>query len=160
MAAAAKITPFLWFNDNAEEAVDFYTAIFPDTHIHSTTRYSPGGPGPAGAVMTMDFELAGQRFMALNGGPHYTFNPAVSFVVHCDDQEEIDRYWAALLEGGQEVQCGWLRDKYGLSWQIVPRELAKLLSEPKAMQAMMGMKKLDIAALKAAADQAVEAIGE
>jgi predicted 3-demethylubiquinone-9 3-methyltransferase (glyoxalase superfamily) len=150
--AAAKITPFLWFNDNAEEAVNFYAALFPDAQIHSVTRYAPGGPGRAGSVMTMEFELAGQRFIALNGGPHYPFTPAVSFVVHCDTQDEIDRYWAALTEGGKEVQCGWLVDKFGLSWQITPRELGKLLKGPKAMQAMMSMQKLDIAVLKAASE--------
>jgi predicted 3-demethylubiquinone-9 3-methyltransferase (glyoxalase superfamily) len=151
--AAAKITPFLWFNDNAEEAVNFYAAIFPDTQVHGVTRYAPGGPGPVGSVMTMEFELAGQRFMALNGGPYYAFTPAISFVVTCDTQEEIDRYWAALTAGGKEVQCGWLADKFGLSWQIVPRDLGKLLKGPKAMQAMMGMQKLDIAALKAASEE-------
>jgi predicted 3-demethylubiquinone-9 3-methyltransferase (glyoxalase superfamily) len=152
--ATDRITPFLWFNDNAEEAVNFYATIFPDAHTHTVSRYGPAGPGPAGSVMTIEFELAGQRFVSLNGGPHYTFNPSVSFVVYCDTQEEIDRYWAALTEGGKEVQCGWLTDKFGLSWQIVPRDLAKLLKGPKAMQAMMGMQKLNLAALKAASDEA------
>jgi predicted 3-demethylubiquinone-9 3-methyltransferase (glyoxalase superfamily) len=150
--AAAKVTPFLWFNDNAEEAVNFYAAIFPDAKTHSVTRYAAGGPGPMGSVMTIEFELAGQRFMALNGGPHYTFTPAISFVVTCETQDEIDRYWAALTAGGKEVQCGWLTDKFGLSWQVVPRDLGGLVKHPKAMQAMMGMQKLDIAVLRAAAE--------
>ena len=146
------ITPFLWFDDNAEEAANFYASIFPEARIHDISRYPESGPAPAGSVMTVDFELLGQRFVALNAGPHFKFNPSISFFVSCDTQEEIDRYWAALTEGGKETQCGWLEDKFGLSWQIVPRDIAALVSHPKAMKAMMSMVKLDIAKLKAAAE--------
>jgi predicted 3-demethylubiquinone-9 3-methyltransferase (glyoxalase superfamily) len=146
-----KITPFLWFDDKAEEAVAFYATVFPSVRVHEMTRYGDGGPGPAGSVMTIAFEVAGQSFMGLNGGPHFPFTEAVSFVVACDTQEEIDEYWKALTaDGGRESQCGWLKDKFGLSWQIVPREMSELVRKPAALQAMMGMKKIDVAAMKAA----------
>lgn len=149
-----KITPFLWFNDSAEEAVNFYASIFKDSKIKKVARYGDSGPGPKGSVMTVSFELNGQDFIALNGGPHYQFTPAISFVVNCDTQDEIDSYWDKLTAGGQEVQCGWLRDKYGISWQIVPSAIGEIMSSPetekvkRAMQAMFTMKKLDIKKLR------------
>ena len=149
-----KITPFLWFDSQAEEAAKFYTSIFKNSKIVSATRYGDAGPGPKGSVQTIAFELEGQRFTALNGGPHFKFNEAVSFVVHCETQEEVDEFWKRLTDGGHEVQCGWLKDKYGLSWQIVPTALFKLLQDPdpaktkRVMQAMFQMKKLDIAGLE------------
>jgi predicted 3-demethylubiquinone-9 3-methyltransferase (glyoxalase superfamily) len=150
-----KITPFLWFNDNAEEAVKFYTSLFKKSKILNVARYGDAGANasgrPAGSIMTIEFELEGQRFLALNGGPYFKFTEAVSFVVHCDTQAEIDRFWTKLSSGGKESQCGWLKDKFGLSWQVVPARIAELVSHPKAMQAMMQMKKLDIAALERAA---------
>jgi predicted 3-demethylubiquinone-9 3-methyltransferase (glyoxalase superfamily) len=150
------ITPFLWFNDNAEEAANLYLSIFKDGKIHHVARYGEAGPGPAGSVMTIDFELRGQRFLGLNGGPHFKFTEAVSFVVSCETQPEIDEYWEKLSAGGSKGQCGWLKDRFGLSWQIVPRILGGLASskEPKKaqsmMRAMMTMTKLDIAALQKA----------
>ncbi|WP_037577515.1 VOC family protein [Phaeacidiphilus oryzae] len=157
--AQQKITPFLWFDDQAEEAAEFYTSVFPDGRVLGSTRYSDSGPGKPGSVMTVTFEAAGITFTALNGGPHHTFSPAVSFVVDCADQVEVDRYWAALTaDGGQEGPCGWLTDRYGLSWQIVPHELRTLVADPdpgraqRATQAMLGMKKIDIGAMRAAAD--------
>ena len=152
-----KITPFLWFDDNAEEAVQFYTSIFKDSKILETSRYGDAGPGPKGTVMTMKFELNGQAFIALNGGPHFKFTEAISFVVNCETQKEIDEYWAKLTAGGKEVQCGWLRDKYGLSWQIVPTVLGQLMQDKdpekvrSVTQAFMKMVKMDIEALKRAA---------
>jgi len=149
-----KITPFLWFDTQAEEAAKFYTSIFKNSKIVSLTRYGDAGPGPKGSVQTIAFELEGQRFTALNGGPHFKFNEAVSFVVHCETQAEVDEFWKRLTDGGHEVQCGWLKDKYGLSWQIVPTALFKLLQDPdpaktkRVMQAMFQMKKLDIAGLE------------
>ena len=152
-----KITPFLWFDNNAEEAVQFYTSIFKDSKILGTSRYGDAGPGPKGTVMTMKFELNGQEFIALNGGPHFKFTEAISFVVNCETQKEIDEYWAKLTAGGKEVQCGWLTDKYGLSWQIVPTILGQLMQnkDPEKVksvtQAFMKMVKMDIEALKRAA---------
>ena len=153
------ITPFLWFDSNAEEAVNFYTALFPNSTIKAVTRYPEGSPGPAGSVMTIGFQLNGQDYVALNGGPHAKFTEAISFVVNCDSQQEVDHYWDKLTaDGGQEVQCGWLKDKYGLSWQIVPTEFWKMLQDkdPERMkrgfQAMMKMKKLDVNILKKAQD--------
>jgi predicted 3-demethylubiquinone-9 3-methyltransferase (glyoxalase superfamily) len=149
-----RITPFLWFDTQAEEAAKFYTSIFKNSKIVSATRYGDAGPGPKGSVQTIAFELEGQRFTALNGGPHFKFNEAVSFVVHCETQEEVDEFWKRLTDGGHEVQCGWLKDKYGLSWQIVPTALFRLLQDPdpartnRVMQAMFQMKKLDIAGLE------------
>ena len=154
-----KITPFLWFNDQAEEAMNFYTAIFKNSKIGSVSRYGEGGPGPQGSVMTAIFELNGQEFMALNGGPLFTFTEAISFFVNCETQAEVDELWEKLTEGGEESQCGWLKDKYGLSWQIVPTALGELLSDPDAekagrvMNAMLQMKKIDIAGLRAAYEQ-------
>ncbi len=153
-----KITPFLWFNDQAEAAAAFYVSLFPDSRILTTTRYTQdSGADRAGTVMTVLFELAGQRFIALNGGPQFPFTEAVSFQIDCETQAEVDRLWDALTEGGQEVQCGWLKDRFGLSWQVVPRRLFERLSDPdparaqRATQAMLGMKKLDVAALERAA---------
>src|SRR5512137_313728 len=130
-----KITPFLWFNDQAEEAMNFYTAIFKNSKISSVSRYGEGGPGPQGSVMTATFELDGQEFMALNGGPLFTFTEAISFFVNCETQAEVDELWEKLTEGGEESQCGWLKDKYGLSWQIVPSVLGDLLNDPDAEKA-------------------------
>jgi predicted 3-demethylubiquinone-9 3-methyltransferase (glyoxalase superfamily) len=142
----SRITPFLWFNDNAQDAADFYLSVF------KNSRKTGGISGPDGKVLTVSFELDGQSFVALNGGPQNKFTDAVSFVVNCETQEEIDYYWGKLTSGGgQEVQCGWLRDKFGLAWQITPRQIGELVKHPKAFQAMMTMKKLDIAALEKAA---------
>lgn len=151
------IAPCLWFDGNAEEAVAFYTGIFKNSRILSTSHYGDTGPGPKGSVMTITFELAGQQFMALNGGPEFKFNEAISFMVNCDTQAEIDSYWEKLTaKGGKPVQCGWLTDRFGLSWQIVPTILPELITDPvksnRVMKAVMQMVKLDIAALKAAAD--------
>ncbi len=146
-----RITPFLWFDQNAEEAVAFYMGIFKNSRRLSELRNTGDAPGPKGGILTIAFELDGQPFTALNGGPDYKFNEAVSFVVRCDSQEEVDYYWSRLTDGGSEIQCGWLRDKFGLCWQIVPVRLFDLLESSKAMQAMMQMKKLDIAALERAA---------
>jgi predicted 3-demethylubiquinone-9 3-methyltransferase (glyoxalase superfamily) len=158
-----KITPFLWFDDNAEEAVKFYTSIIKNSKIGKIARYDEAGEKaagrPAGSVMTVEFQLEGQEFVALNGGPHFKFTEAISFVVNCETQEEVDYYWEKLSHGGKEVQCGWLKDKYGLSWQIVPTVLGELLSDKDAakaqrvMQAMLKMVKLDIKKLKQAAKQ-------
>jgi len=150
LGESSRITPFLWFDNNAEEAVAFYLGIFPNSHRIGELRNTGDAPGPKGGVLTTSFELDGLRFTALNGGPAFQFNEAVSFVVACDTQDEIDYYWSKLSEGGSEVQCGWLKDKFGLSWQIVPAKIGELLKTSKAMQAMMKMKKLDIAELKRA----------
>ncbi|GGP44317.1 VOC family protein [Streptomyces abikoensis] len=145
-----KITPCLWFDDQAEEAATFYTSVVPGSRIVEIRRYGEAGPRPAGMVMTVEFELAGQRFLALNGGPDFTFNEAISLSVDCASQEEVDELWSALGEGGSEGPCGWLKDKYGVSWQIVPRALTELLGDPdpvksqRVMRAMLGMKKIDI----------------
>jgi predicted 3-demethylubiquinone-9 3-methyltransferase (glyoxalase superfamily) len=155
-----KITPFLWFDNNAEEAVNFYISVFKNSKVGHISRYGDSGPGPMGSVMTMGFELEGQKFTALNGGPQFKFTEAISFVVNCETQEEVDHFWEKLSgNGGQEVQCGWLKDKYGLSWQIVPTILSQLISgdpqrSSRVMQALMQMKKLDIAELQRAADEA------
>jgi predicted 3-demethylubiquinone-9 3-methyltransferase (glyoxalase superfamily) len=154
-----KITPFLWFDDKAEEAMNFYVSIFKNSKVASITRYGDAGPGPKGTVMVASFQLDGQEFLALNGGPQFAFSPAISFVVNCETQEEVDEFWEKLSEGGEKVQCGWLRDKYGLSWQIVPTILGKLLQDKDAaksqrvMKAMLQMTKIDIAALKRAYEQ-------
>ncbi len=155
-----KITPFLWFDNQAEEAVNFYVSVFKNSKVGTITRYGDSGPGPKGSVMTIAFELDGQNFTALNGGPHFKFTEAISLVVNCADQEEVDYFWEKLTaDGGQEVQCGWLKDKYGLSWQVVPKILPELLQsgDPKkserVMKALMQMKKLDVAKLKEAAEQ-------
>jgi len=150
------ITPFLWFDDNADEAVNFYLSIFKDSRLLDTKRYDEAGPGPKGTIMTATFELNGQQFIALNGGPRYKFTEAVSFVVKCETQEEIDYYWDKLLHGGEPQRCGWLKDRFGLSWQIVPAQLSELFggNDPqragRVMQAMMQMVKFDLAKLKEA----------
>jgi predicted 3-demethylubiquinone-9 3-methyltransferase (glyoxalase superfamily) len=155
-----KLSTCLWFDTEAEEAAHFYTSIFKDSRIVDVSRYGEAGPGEPGSVLTVTFELAGQEFMALNGGPAFKFNEAISIFVKCENQAEVDEYWERLTDGGEESQCGWLKDRYGLSWQIVPNALGELLSDANparanaAMQAMLGMKKLDVAALKAAADAA------
>jgi predicted 3-demethylubiquinone-9 3-methyltransferase (glyoxalase superfamily) len=146
-----RITPFLWFDANAEEAVEFYLSVFPNSRRLSGGLNVDDTKGPTGKVLTIAFELDGLKFTALNGGPMYKFNEAVSFVVRCETQEEVDHYWSKLTDGGKEIQCGWLKDKFGLAWQIVPACLPDLLKSPKAMQAMMSMKKLDIAELERAA---------
>ena len=154
-----KITPFLWFDNNAEEAVNFYVSIFRNSRIISVSRYPEGSPGPAGTVMTATFQLEGQEFMALNGGPQFKFTEAVSFMVNCETQEEVDHYWEKLGEGGHPSQCGWLKDKFGLSWQIVPVQLGEMMSDKdpqkvqRVMQAMLKMIKIDIAGLKRAYEQ-------
>jgi len=156
---ATKITPFLWFKDQAEEAAKFYTSIFKNSKINRIARYGEAGPGPKGSVMTVGFELDGNEFTALNGGPMFQFTHAVSFVVHCRTQQEVDDYWDKLSAGGKTEQCGWLQDKYGLSWQIVPTILLELAQDKdqakvsRVMQAMMGMVKLDIQGLKDAAER-------
>lgn len=151
-----KITPFLWFDTQAEEAARFYASIFRKSKILNIARYGAAGPGPEGSVMTVEFELDGQRFVALNGGPVFKFTEAVSFVVDCETQQEVDDMWAKLSAGGAEGQCGWLKDRFGLSWQIVPRALGQMLSDPDrgksgpVMEAMLRMKKIDIGVLKKA----------
>jgi predicted 3-demethylubiquinone-9 3-methyltransferase (glyoxalase superfamily) len=151
-----KITPFLWFDSQAEEAANFYVSVFPNSKIVNVSRYGEAGPGPKGSVMTVGFELDGQQIIALNGGPQFKFTEAISLSVDCKTQEEVDRYWRKLSEGGSEGPCGWLKDKYGLSWQIVPSALGQLLSDPdpkkarRVMEAMLKMKKIDIAGLKKA----------
>ncbi len=151
-----KITTFLWFDNNAEEAVNFYVSIFKNSKVLNSIRYGDVGPGPKGTVMTIEFQLDGQEFTALNGGPQFKFTEAVSLVVHCQTQEEVDYFWEKLSEGGRKVECGWLKDKFGLSWQIVPDILLALLQDSdtqksqRVMQAMLQMKKLDIERLKRA----------
>jgi predicted 3-demethylubiquinone-9 3-methyltransferase (glyoxalase superfamily) len=151
-----KITPFLWFDNQAEEAAKFYTSIFKNSKITTVARYPEGSPGPAGSVMTVDFELDGQRFTALNAGPLFKFTEAISFVVRCENQQDVDEYWSKLSAGGEESQCGWLKDKFGLSWQITPNVLIEMLQDKDAekskrvMQAMLQMKKIEIKALKEA----------
>jgi predicted 3-demethylubiquinone-9 3-methyltransferase (glyoxalase superfamily) len=152
-----KITTFLWFDKNAEEAVNFYVSVFKNSKVLNTTRYGDVGPGPKGTVMTIDFELDGQEFTALNGGPEFKFTEAISLVVHCQTQKEVDYFWEKLSAGGEKVECGWLKDKFGLAWQITPDILLELLQDSdtqksqRVMKAMMKMKKLDIAGLKQAA---------
>jgi len=151
-----KITPFLWFDNNAEEAVNFYASIFKDARIIEIVRYGEAGPGPAGSAMTVQFELFGQEFIALNGGPHFKFNEAISFSVNCESQQEVDEYWRKLTEGGTESRCGWLKDKYGLSWQVNPTILGKMLNDKdpqkakRVMEAMLQMDKIDIPTLQRA----------
>lgn len=146
-----RITPFLWFDANAEEAVAFYMSVFKNSRLLQEVRNTGDAPGPKGGALTIAFELDGQKFTALNGGPDYKFTEAISFTVRCDTQEEVDYYWSKLTAGGSEIQCGWLKDKFGLCWQIVPARLPDLIQNPKAMQAMLRMKKLDIAELERAA---------
>jgi predicted 3-demethylubiquinone-9 3-methyltransferase (glyoxalase superfamily) len=155
-----KIITYLWFDNQAEEAARFYTSLFDDSTVLDVSRYGESGPGPKGQAMTVKFQLAGQEFLALNGGPHFKFNEAISLLVNCADQREVDELWTRLTEGGEPSQCGWLKDRYGLSWQIIPTALMELLGDPdpgragRAMQAMLGMRKIDIAALREAADAA------
>ncbi len=146
-----RITPFLWFDANAEEAVEFYLAVFPNSRRLDELRTVDDSRGPKGSILTIAFELDGQKFTAINGGPVFRFTEAVSFVVRCDSQEEVDYYWSKLLAPESEGQCGWLKDKFGLSWQIVPARLPELIRNPRAMQAMLKMKKIDIAELERAA---------
>ena len=146
-----KVSPFLWFNDNAEEAAEFYLSVFPNARKVAEVRSKGVGPWPAGKIATITLELEGQQMVFLNGGPTYQLNPAFSFFVSCESQQEIDRYWEKLMVGGKPMACGWLTDRFGLCWQIVPRNIGELISHPKAMQAMMGMIKMDVAALAAAA---------
>jgi predicted 3-demethylubiquinone-9 3-methyltransferase (glyoxalase superfamily) len=154
-----KITPYLWFDGQAEEAMNFYVSTFNDAKVLHVTRYGEGSRGAAGSVMTATFQLEGQQFVALNGGPEYTFTPAISFFVNCETQAEVDALWAKLTEGGEEGPCGWLTDKFGISWQIIPKTLMELLSDPdpeksqRVMQAMFQMKKIDIAGLRQAYEQ-------
>ena len=152
-----KITPCLWFDIEGEEAAEFYTSVFPSSKIVDVARYGEGGPRPEGTVMTVTFELDGQRFVALNGGPEFTFNEAISFQVSCETQEEVDVFWSTLSEGGEEGPCGWLKDRYGVSWQIVPTRLPELLGDPdreksqRVMVAMLSMRKIEIDGLERAA---------
>ena len=152
-----KITPYLWFDTEGEEAASFYTSIFPNSKITDVSHYGPDTPRPEGTVMTVAFELDGQEFVALNGGPEFKFNEAISFQVDCADQDEVDMYWNKLSEGGEEGPCGWLKDRFGVSWQIVPTRLFELLSDPdreksqRAMQAMLKMGKIEIDELERAA---------
>ena len=156
MTTKQKITPFLWFDNQAEEAMNHYVSIFPNSRIVNVSRYGEAGPGPAGTVMVGTFEIEGQQFLALNGGPHFKFTEAISLVVNCESQEEVDKLWARLCEGGSPSQCGWLKDKFGLSWQIIPRILGQLMQDPnpaksgRVMKAMLQMTKIDIAALQRA----------
>jgi predicted 3-demethylubiquinone-9 3-methyltransferase (glyoxalase superfamily) len=147
-----RITPFLWFDSNAEEAVDFYLSVFQNSRRLDEVHNLEESGAPHGSILTIAFELDGQKFTAINGGPMFKFTEAVSFVVRCDSQQEVDEYWSKLSTGGSEIQCGWLKDKFGLFWQIVPARLPDLIRKPKAMQAMLKMKKLDIAELERAAE--------
>ena len=155
MSRSQKITTYLWFNGNAEQAVEFYMSVFPDSRVTHVARWGEGGPGPRGTVMNIAFELAGQAFIALNGGPQFRFTPAISLFVSCESQAEVDELWARLLAGGgKPTACGWLEDRYGLSWQIIPSALIDLMSDPdpkasgRVAQALMGMQKIDLAALR------------
>jgi predicted 3-demethylubiquinone-9 3-methyltransferase (glyoxalase superfamily) len=153
-----KIVPNLWFDSQAEEAANFYLTVFKNSRILNVTHYTDAGPRPAGMVLTVEFELEGQRFVAINGGDQFTFDEAVSFQIDCEDQAEIDYFWERLTDGGEESQCGWLKDRFGLSWQVVPLGMEEILNDPdpqrglRATQAMFGMRKIDLAALRHAAD--------
>ncbi len=155
-----RITPNLWFDTEATQAAEFYVSVFPSSEIRNISYYGEAGPRPAGTVLTVDFVLDGQEFTALNGGPEFSFNEAISLLINCADQSEVDYYWTKLSEGGEEGPCGWLKDRYGVSWQVIPAALGELLADPdegraqRAMRAMLGMGKIDVAALHAAADQA------
>lgn len=155
-----RITPCLWFDTQGEEAAQFYVSVFKNSRIIDVTYYGDAGPRPAGSVMTVTFELDGQPFMALNGGPEFTFDEAISFQVHCESQDEVDEFWTRLSDGGQPGPCGWLKDKYGVSWQIVPNALPELLCDPdperaaRATKALLGMGKIDVDTLRRAADGA------
>jgi predicted 3-demethylubiquinone-9 3-methyltransferase (glyoxalase superfamily) len=153
------LTPMLWFDTEAAQAAEFYTSVFPNSKIVEVTHYGPAGPRPEGMVMTVEFELDGQRFVALNGGSDFTFSEAISFVVNCETQEEVDAYWTALSDGGEEGPCGWLKDRFGMAWQVTPTVLPRLIADPdpqkaqRVMAAMLEMKKIDIETLERAADQ-------
>jgi predicted 3-demethylubiquinone-9 3-methyltransferase (glyoxalase superfamily) len=155
-----RIIPNLWFDTEGLEAAEFYVSVFPRSRITNVTHYTDAGPRPAGTVLTVEFDLDGQAFTAINGGPEFSFDEAISLLVECEDQDEVDRYWSRLSDRGEEGQCGWLKDRYGLSWQVVPKGMEELFRDAdparaeRAMRAMLGMKKLDIAALRAAADGA------
>lgn len=155
-----RITPNLWFDTEGEKAAEFYVSVLPNSKVTNVTHYGEAGPRPAGMVLTVDFVLDGQEYTAINGGPEFTFDEAISLLINCTDQDEVDYYWARLSEGGEESQCGWLKDRYGLSWQVVPTGWEDLLNDPdparaqRAMTAMLGMQKLDLAAIQAAADGA------
>ncbi len=152
------ITPSLWFDDDLEEAMEFYTSVFPNSRVHDVMRYTEAGPGEPGTVVSAEFDLDGTRFSGINGGPHFRFSEAVSFVIDCSDQDEVDHYWSALSDGGEESQCGWLKDRFGLSWQVVPRRLTELLADPdperarRATEAMLRMRRIVVADLEAAAN--------
>jgi len=154
-----KITPFLWFDDKAEEAMNFYVSIFRNSKVVKLTHYGSAGPGAEGTVMTAEFELEGEGFVALNGGPVFNFTLAISFVINCESQSEVDYYWERLSDGGEQIECGWLADRYGVSWQVVPPILLELINDPdpvksqRVMRAMLQMKKLDIEGLKRAYEQ-------
>jgi len=154
-----KITPFLWFDGKAEEAANFYVSIFKNSRIVSVSHFGEGAPGPKGTVMTARFQIEGQEFVALNGGPHFTFTPAISFFVNCETQQEVDELWEKLSEGGEKGRCGWLKDKFGLSWQIIPSALGRLMGDKdpakskRVMQAMLQMSKIDIAGLQRAHEE-------
>jgi len=154
-----KITPFLWFDSNAEEAMNFYTSVFKNSKMGQVRRYGDAGPGPKGSVMSGTFQIEGQEFMVLNGGPHFKFTPAISFFVNCETQEEVDELWDKLSAGGEHMQCGWLKDKFGVSWQIIPKALGELLGDKdpeksqRVMKAMLQMKKLDVKRLQQAYEQ-------
>ncbi|MGH2532922.1 MAG: VOC family protein [Thermomicrobiales bacterium] len=154
-----KITPYLWFDDNAEAAMNYYVSVFKDAEVLNVSRYGDGGPGPAGSVMTATFRLNGQEFIALNGGPQFTFTEAVSFLIECETQEDVDYYWDKLSAGGEPGPCGWLKDQFGLSWQVIPTTLFELLQDEdpvkanRVMQAMLQMTKIDVAKLKQAYEQ-------
>jgi predicted 3-demethylubiquinone-9 3-methyltransferase (glyoxalase superfamily) len=155
-----KITPFLWFDGQAEEAMNFYVSIFKNSKVGKVSRYGEGGPGPKGAAMSVTFQLEGQEFMALNGGPHFSFTPAISLFVNCETQQEVDELWEKLSEGGEKSRCGWVKDKFGLSWQIIPSALGRMLQDKDAkkarsvMQAMLQMNKIEIDGLQRAYDAA------
>jgi predicted 3-demethylubiquinone-9 3-methyltransferase (glyoxalase superfamily) len=155
-----RITPNLWFDTESEEAAEFYVSVFPNSEITTVTRYGEAGPRQAGMVLTVEFVLDGQEYVAINGGPQFSFSEAISLMVNCADQDEVDYYWGALSDGGEEGPCGWLKDRYGLSWQVCPAGMAELLNDPdqargqRAMKAMLGMSKIDLAALQAAAQGA------
>ena len=152
-----RITPNLWFDTQSKEAAEFYVSVFPNSRITNVTYYGEAGPRPAGTVLTVDFVLDGQPYTAIDGGPEFTFDEAISFLINCADQAEVDYYWERLTEGGEEGPCGWLKDRYGVSWQVTPKSLSELMNDPdperarRATEAMLGMKKIDIAAIEAAA---------
>jgi len=154
-----RITPNLWFDTESKEAAEFYTSVFPNSKVTNISYFNEAGPRPAGTVLVVEFLLDGQEFMAINGGPEFTFSEAISLLINCADQAEVDYYWSKLTDGGEEGQCGWLKDRYGVSWQVVPGGMAEMLNDPdqaratRAMQAMLGMKKIDLAELQAAADR-------